>query len=360
MSPKVTVLMSVYNGEKYLRQSINSILNQTFEDFEFLIIDDASTDSSNDIILSYNDQRIKVIKNNKNIGQAVSLNRGLQEANAEYVARMDQDDISLSLRLEKQVIFMDEHLEVGVSGVFAMFIDSHDEKLEMKSYEKMMTENEDLKTQLIFRPCFIHPSVIIRLSLLKDHHLFYEENAGHAQDYRLWYRMSSICDFGNIPDKLYKYRFHKSQLSKNKRNDQFLSSNLTRIMVLEDFLNRRVSQKEQIKHAGISMAQYGSNINEVNEAENWLIFLMNHNKMERKYNANSLGNILENIWMLLCMNSSHLGMKLLIKYFSSIFWNFRTNFFYREIKLFFKCIIKYKVELLDYKILSKDNFFEKN
>jgi glycosyltransferase involved in cell wall biosynthesis len=350
MSPEVTVLMTVYNGEKYLRDSINSILNQTFMDFEFLIIDDASIDSSRDIILSYNDLRIKLIKNNKNVGQAESLNRGLQEAKAEYVARMDQDDVSLPLRLEKQVIFLDEHPEVGVSGTFAMFIDGNGEDLEVKSYEEMMTENENLKTQLLFRSCFIHPSVIFRLSLLKDHHLFYEKNAGHAQDYRLWYRMSSICDFVNIPNELYKYRLHKNQLSKNKRNDQYLSSNDTRRMILKDFLGREVSQKEQNKHSEISIAQHGSSLSKVNEAENWLKFLMNHNKMDRKYKKKSLTRVLQNIWMLLCMNSSHLGMKLLLKYFSSNFWKFSFKNLNREIIFFSKCMIKHKVKLFNYRI----------
>ena len=350
MPPEVTVLMTVYNGEKYLRESMDSILNQTFMDFEFLIIDDASTDASCNIILSYNDPRIRLIENEKNVGQAESLNRGLEKAKGKYIARMDQDDICLPQRLRCQLDVMEQNPNVGVCGTFAQFIDSNSKDIIVKWNEEMMTENEDLKTQLLFRPCFIHPSVIIRKSVLKNHHLCYEESAGHAQDYRLWYRISPFCDFVNIPHKLYKYRLHKSQLNKNKQNDQYLSSNETRRMILKDFLGREVSQKEQTIHAEISIAQHGSSLSEVNEAENWLKFLMNHNKLDRKYKKKSLIRVLQKIWILLCMNSSHLGIKLLIKYFSSIFWKFSFKNLCREIKLFLKCMIKYKVELFNYRI----------
>jgi len=350
MPPEVTVLMTVYNGEKYLRESMDSILNQTFMDFEFLIIDDASTDASCNIILSYNDPRIRLIENEKNVGQAESLNRGLEKAKGKYIARMDQDDICLPQRLRCQLDVMEQNPNVGVCGTFAQFIDSNSKDIIVKWNEEMMIENEDLKTQLLFRPCFIHPSVIIRHSVLKNHHLCYEESAGHAQDYRLWYRISSFCDFVNIPHKLIKYRLHKSQLSKNRQNDQYISSNKTKKMILKDYLGREINEKEQSKHEKISIAQHGSSLSEVNEAEDWLKFLMNHNEINRKYKRTSLTKVLQNIWLLLCMNSSHLGMKLLLRYFFSAFWRFKTENLYQEMKLILKCLIKYKVEFLNYKI----------
>ena len=116
MNPKVTVLMPVYNCEKYLRESIESILNQTFKDFEFLIINDGSSDKSAEIVESYNDNRINFVQNEKNIGLAASLNRGLDIAKGEYIARMDADDISLPERLEKQVRFMETNPQIGICG----------------------------------------------------------------------------------------------------------------------------------------------------------------------------------------------------------------------------------------------------
>jgi glycosyltransferase involved in cell wall biosynthesis len=116
LSPKVTVLMSVYNGEEHLREAIDSILNQTYKNFEFLIIDDGSTDGSVNIIRSYLDPRIRLIKNKKNIGITRSLNKGLKLARGEYIARMDDDDIAFPERLEKQVRFLNEHVNVGLVG----------------------------------------------------------------------------------------------------------------------------------------------------------------------------------------------------------------------------------------------------
>lgn len=121
--PLVTVLMSVFNGEKYLREAIDSILTQTFSDFEFLIINDASTDRSREIILSYLDPRIRLIDNEENIGLTRSLNKGIDLAKGKYIARMDADDVSMPERLEKQVRFMEENPDIAVLGSWAYGID---------------------------------------------------------------------------------------------------------------------------------------------------------------------------------------------------------------------------------------------
>src|SRR2546423_6687976 len=123
MRPRVSVLMPVYDVAKYLREAIDSILGQTFTDFEFIIIDDASTDRSAEIINSYNDPRIRFIQNEKNVGLIATLNRGLDLAYGEYLARMDQDDVSLPERLAKQVAFMETASDVAASGTWARDID---------------------------------------------------------------------------------------------------------------------------------------------------------------------------------------------------------------------------------------------
>src|SRR4051794_29608800 len=116
--PKVTVLLAVYNGERYLREAIDSILGQTFQDFEFLIINDGSTDSTREIILSYHDPRIRLVDNEDNIGQTRSLNRGLALAAGQFVARQDADDISEPERLASQVAFLEIHPEVVLLGTW--------------------------------------------------------------------------------------------------------------------------------------------------------------------------------------------------------------------------------------------------
>ena len=120
--PKVTVLMSVYNGERYLHESIESILNQTFKDFGFLIINDGSTDNTPKILKSYKDQRIKIISNKNNLGLTKSLNKGIKLAKGEYIARQDVDDVSLSERLEKQVKFLNSYPSYAAVGTFTKII----------------------------------------------------------------------------------------------------------------------------------------------------------------------------------------------------------------------------------------------
>src|SRR6185295_3491651 len=120
--PQVSVLMSVYNGEKYLKEAMESILNQSFPDFEFLIFNDSSTDSGREIILSFNDPRIVLVDNEKNIGLTKSLNKGLSLAKGKYIARMDADDISDAGRLNEQVNYMEKNSDVAVCGSWVQFL----------------------------------------------------------------------------------------------------------------------------------------------------------------------------------------------------------------------------------------------
>tara|TARA_Y100000310_G_scaffold193272_1_gene193235 strand:+ start:507 stop:1595 length:1089 start_codon:yes stop_codon:yes gene_type:complete len=349
MSPKVTVLMSVYNGEPFLRESLESILNQSFSNFEFLIIDDASTDSSREIIDSYFDSRIRLIENSDNIGLARSLNKGIELSSGEYIARMDADDISLPQRLEEQVDFMNRNVDVGVCGTMVQLIDSNGKVLHLGYDEKIMWKDEDMKAQLLFKPCFLHPTVMYRSEILKSNGIIYGEmNGRYSQDYHLWYELSSICAFANITRIYLKYRIHERQSSKQKRKYQNISSSHIKNIILEEFLGRNLSSEDQIKHARISFFQHVSNMTEIDEAENWLKLLMHCNEMNRKYRRDSLTKVLQNIWILLCMNSSHLGMRLLKKYLSSVFWKFKIENIYQEMKLVFKCLIKYNVKLLAY------------
>ena len=129
MKPIVTVLMTVYNGKNYLNEAIESALCQTLNDLEFLIIDDASTDNSVEIINSYNDSRVKLLKNKKNIGQTASLNKGLAMAQGKYIARFDQDDVCLPKRLEEQVAFLKKNPSISIVCSREYSIDEKGEKI---------------------------------------------------------------------------------------------------------------------------------------------------------------------------------------------------------------------------------------
>lgn len=213
-NPKVTVLMPVYNAEKYVGEAINSILNQTFIDFEFLIINDGSTDNSLDVIKSFDDLRIKLINNEMNLGISPTLNKGIDIAQGDYLARMDADDISLSIRLEKQVEFMDSHQHIGICGSWVQTFDKSGDQ----SIWKYPQTHEELLFLLLFNTCFAHPSVCIRKQVFLDSKLRYRQEFVPAEDYYLWAELASITQFFNLQEVLLRYRFSETQIS----NDSLL------------------------------------------------------------------------------------------------------------------------------------------
>ena len=166
--PKVTVLMPVFNGERYLQEAIASILGQTFTDFELLIIDDGSTDKSTGIIKSFTDKRIQLVKNVQNIGLIKTLNKGIDLANGEYIARMDCDDISLSQRLEKQVNFLNRHPETSVVACHIVQINSDGK--ESGSWQDEMTANSfsEIRSTITRTNCIAHPSIIMRKNIAQE------------------------------------------------------------------------------------------------------------------------------------------------------------------------------------------------
>lgn len=215
--PLVTVLMSVYNGQKFLSEAIESILNQTFKDFEFLIINDGSTDSSRGIILSYNDSRIKLIENQANIGLTRSLNKGIDLAQGKYIARMDADDISLPERLEKQVRFMELNEDVAVCGSCAEIINETKAKIgEFKNPES----SDDIKISLFFLNPIVHPTAVMRKNRVVEVGK-YDPCFMRAQDYALWIKLFlKGYEFYNLQDKLIIYRNHEINITNSDLNNQ--------------------------------------------------------------------------------------------------------------------------------------------
>lgn len=210
MSPFVSVVMSVYNGEKYLRPALESIFKQTYENFEFIIINDGSTDRSLEIIRSYQrkDDRTILI-NRENRGLIISLNEGLEVASGKYIVRMDADDISLPTRIEEQVEFMEGNTKIGVLGTD---IETFGEGFKTKR-KRVHTTHDELLPMLLFTVTFAHPSVIMRKSVLDTHQVRYSSDYEHAEDYHLWVVLSEYTQFANLPKVLLKYRNHDSNIT---------------------------------------------------------------------------------------------------------------------------------------------------
>ena len=213
---KVTVLMPVYNSEKYLHEAIESILNQTFSDFDFLIMDDGSIDKSLEIAKSYTDERIKIIENVQNLGIITTLNKGLKIAKGKYIARMDSDDVCFPTRLEKQVDFLDKHPEISIIGSNVQVIDGNSKFIRTMSFPK---ESELIKWHLFFYTPVAHPTVLARREVLIKLG-GYNSQCQYVEDYELWLRASKDYKFENISEELLYYRSHNNSVSVSHQQAQ--------------------------------------------------------------------------------------------------------------------------------------------
>mgnify|MGYP001024150248 CR=1 FL=1 len=212
ISPKVSVIMSVFNAELYLKSAIESILNQTYKNFEFIIINDGSSDNSDFIIKSFNDDRIRYVNEEKNSGLVNALNKSLKLAIGEFIARMDADDIALPTRLEQQVDFLIANEKVELVGTYYEKITN---SISM-GVRKQQSNYRKLKFRLFFGNNIAHPTVMFRRKLVDDGDYYYRLDYTVAQDYELWTRLAIKYNLDNVPLVLLKYRVHSNQVTHHK------------------------------------------------------------------------------------------------------------------------------------------------
>ncbi len=310
--PKVTVLMPVYNGQKSLRQAIDSILNQTYKNFEFLIINDGSSDESELIIRSYSDKRIRLINNERNIKLISTLNKGLELARGEYIVRMDCDDISLPHRIQTQVDFMDNNPEVGVCGSWIKLFGKGKPRV-IKHY----SSKDDIKCSFLFLGSLAHPSVIIRKSMFAKYGLQYSGEYIHVEDFELWSRCCFLFPMANIPEVLLLYRINPEGISQKHTLEQAKAT-------------KRVIQKS-LTESGISITPTDIALHEIVVFSNrltesqkeylesvgkWLYSLVKDNDKIQKYNPVSLRKVVIDYWLLFCTVNIQFG-----HYSWTKFWN---------------------------------------
>ena len=246
--PLVSVVMSVFNAEKYLEEAIESILNQTYKNIEFIIVNDGSTDASLSIIKQFMtiDNRIKLVSR-QNKGLPYSLNEGIDLSLGKYIARMDADDISFPDRLMEQISYMELNTEIGVCGAWAeVFGDNvHNSIL------KHPASHQALLPRLMFSVCFVHPTVVFRGCILKKYNLKYNVNYSNSQDYELWSRLSRYTKMGNVQKPLLMYRQSDSSITYKFSDSQ---STLRYELIKKVFssvlneLNVKNSENENILH----------------------------------------------------------------------------------------------------------------
>lgn len=231
MPPLVSIVMPTFDSDRFLTEAIESILNQTFRDFEFIIVADKSSDRSDLILEDYakKDNRIKVFMDKKK-GLIASLNKGCRLAKGKYIARMDSDDISLPNRLERQVQYLEKHPEIGILGTGIRYID------ETGRLGKLVRNPEDpklIKFYLHLENCIAHPSIMMRRETI-ERLGFYNPEAIHAEDYDLWARATSITQVSNLHDVLLEYRVWSGGISSHNS----LSRDQTVVRIRQVMINK--------------------------------------------------------------------------------------------------------------------------
>lgn len=298
-TPRVSVVMCVYNGEKYLREAMESILTQSFTDFEFIIVNDGSTDRSEQIALSYDDKRIHYHTYEKSRGLPAALNVGIALAQGEYLARMDADDVSTSDRLLTQVAFLDQHPTVGVVGSWAQVFGG-----ERDHVWKNPTTPEEVGALLLFNCCLLHPTVMIRRSILTEHNLRYNEQFTTAQDYELWSRVREVTELTNIPRILLRYRTHGEGNSILKKAEREQNTWLVQVAILNK-LGIVPTETERVLHQSSVPANTKYPNDYIHKKEAWLLTLLETNQKVRLFNLTALKSVVLKIWL---ATHDHLGV----------------------------------------------------
>lgn len=243
--PQTTILIPTYNCGKFISQTIKSILEQKYNDYELLIIDDGSTDDTEEIVAQFVDKRILYQKNEKNIGIVRTLNKGIQLSSGDYIARMDADDVMLGNRLNEQINFLESNKDYGMVGGWYRITNEKGELLDSLYTEQ---NHEDIKLGLIFRNQFAHPAVTMRTDIAKK--LKYKQSFIYTEDYDLWCRIAQCTKVANLPDFYLSYRWYENNTCNKKQKE--LKSTVVKLLSRElDRYGINHSIEELMIHAAI-------------------------------------------------------------------------------------------------------------
>ncbi len=322
----VSVVMPVFNCEDFVKEAIESILNQTYREFELIVINDGSTDGSDVLIREFNDPRIKYINNSPNKGIVSTINEGVSRSKGKYIARMDADDISLPTRLAKQVDFLETNPDVKLCGTRAIAIDKNGRQL-VKLNRPL--KHDKIKVFNLFRNAFIHPTIMADANALKK--IGFTEDYKYAEDYFTFSQFTMQYQVANLEWPLLLYRLHDESITA-KKNKEMMASELKTMRYLLSFLFKTIELKiVQLHHALLRAPAYPFSAEEIH---NHLLQIFEANRAKNIFDQQTLVKQLQKEWFnYLYQNKTSNALR---KYLSSPLVNVK-NF---VPKYFFKLIFR--------------------
>jgi glycosyltransferase involved in cell wall biosynthesis len=336
-TPRVSVLMAVRDGAVYLDEAIRSVLDQTFTDFECIVVDDGSKDGTDEILQRYqrHDTRIRLSWSGGN-GLSHALNHGLTLATGTYVARMDADDVSLAGRLAAQVRLMEERPEVGVCGTWIETFG-----MGRSTVYRNPADDATIRCALLFESVLAHPSVMIRRELFASAGLSYDAAMLHAEDYDLWVRAAQYASLANVPEVLLRYREHPHQVVRKHEATKRETARRIRRRQIER-LGIAPTAAEEALHESISGWDFADSREFVSAAHVWLLKLTAANRATDLYPRIPFQRTVAERWWAICAASTHLGLWTLTTLRRSPLWGDMRLDWKQQVKFGVKCGIRKK------------------
>lgn len=299
-TPLVTILMPVHNGAEHLLEALQSLLEQSLEDFELLLVDDASTDNSVALAESIHDPRLRILRSQERVRLSGALNLGLDQAQGRYIARMDADDLCHPDRLLFQAQFMEEHPHVGICGTWIRYFGKS------RNVLKRPLTHEAICAFTLFDSPFAHPSVFLRRELLEQHQLRFDGSYFPTEDFELWTRLLPLTQAINLPSVLLNYRVHDKSLT----GADWSAMDVQAVRVIESQLRKlglSPSEAELRFHRQLTMGRLTMTDGLLEQTEAWLLQLIQANHAANRYTQAGLSAVVAGFWAQACLHTARLG-----------------------------------------------------
>lgn len=333
--PLVSVCIAVYNREKFIKQAIESVLNQTYQNFEIIVIDDGSIDNTVSVIKSIDDTRIRLYNNSKNKGIVYTRNKYIGLANGDYIAILDSDDLWVPEKLEKQLLFLKQNPDYGICGTNAIRKYANG-KEEIWKYP---SSHEAIKVRLFWGSAIIHSSLIIKKSIIKNNNISYSNSLKQAEDFDLIRKIVAVSKAKNINKELVIYNIHKEQITVVENEEQINDA----LAVVSLYLNSlNISFTEEILNAykKIFTFKFALSLQELNFVKEFFEKIYKKNKEANFTSNKELCKVFGEKWLLTCYNSTNNGVNT-IKIYKQIRKELKLEISLTlKLKFLYKCLLK--------------------